>query len=109
MASQRLLGRVAIVTGSSSGLGRAIAVAYSEEGAHLVCADLRAEARADVESELSVTTHELIKKNGGRAIYVQTDVSIAGDVERLVQKAVEEYGRVDVYVFFYAETVRCLT
>ncbi|KAI0876705.1 NAD(P)-binding protein [Hypoxylon argillaceum] len=98
MASQRLLGRVAIVTGSSSGLGRAIAVAYSEEGAHLVCADLRAEARADVESELSVTTHELIKKNGGRAIYVQTDVSIAGDVERLVQKAVEEYGRVDVLV-----------
>ncbi|KAJ8116495.1 hypothetical protein ONZ43_g4430 [Nemania bipapillata] len=98
MGSQRLLGKIAIVTGSSSGLGRAIALAYSGEGAHLVCADLRPDARADVEAELSVTTHELIKKNGGRAIYVQTDVSSSEAVENLVKKAVEEYGRIDILV-----------
>ncbi|KAJ8130190.1 hypothetical protein O1611_g3440 [Lasiodiplodia mahajangana] len=98
MASQRLSGKVAIITGSSSGLGRAIALAYSEEGAHIVCADLRPEARADVESELSVATHDLIKKNGRRAIYVQTDVSVSDDVKRLAEKAVEEYGRIDVLV-----------
>ncbi|KAI1129409.1 NAD(P)-binding protein [Nemania abortiva] len=98
MASQRLAGKVAVVTGSSSGLGRAIALAYSGEGAHLVCADLRPEARADVESELSVTTHDQIKKNGGRAIYVQTDVSVSDEVRGLVEKAVEEYGRIDVLV-----------
>ncbi|KAI1751977.1 hypothetical protein F4782DRAFT_530920 [Xylaria castorea] len=98
MTSKRLLGKVAIVTGSSSGLGRAIALAYSEEGAHIVCADLRPEARADVKSELSVTTHALIKANGGRAIYVKTDVCNTENVETLIKRAIEEYGRIDVLV-----------
>ncbi|KAI0112389.1 NAD(P)-binding protein [Nemania sp. FL0031] len=98
MTFNRLIGKVAIVTGSSSGLGRAISLAYSEEGAHIVCADLRPEARAYVESELSITTHDLIKKSGRRAIYIQTDVSSSEDVRRLAEKAVEEYGRIDILV-----------
>ncbi|KAI1737920.1 hypothetical protein F4680DRAFT_460242 [Xylaria scruposa] len=96
MTSRRLLGKVAIVTGSSSGLGRAISLAYSEEGAHIVCADLQPQARADVKSELSVTTHSLIKSNGGRAIYVETDVSNTENVRTLIKRAVGEYGRIDV-------------
>lgn len=91
----RLQDKVAIVTGSSSGLGRAIALYYVQEGAHLVCADLQPTARAGVDAAL-VATDEQIRSSGGRAIFVQTDVSKATEMERLVQKAVEEYGRLDV-------------
>ena len=45
-----------------------------------------------------VATHDLIVKEGGKAIFVKADVSIAADVENLVAAAVAEYGRVDVYV-----------
>ena len=88
--------KVCIVTGSSSGLGRAISLAYAKEGGRVVCADLKPEARADVESELRANTHDLIRENGGSAIFVQTDVTEPIQVETLVQRAVEEYGRLDV-------------
>ena len=63
MASLRLQDKVAIVTGSSSGLGRAIALRYSSEGAKVVCSDLSPAPRLQVDSE-SEPTHELIAKNG---------------------------------------------
>ncbi|KAF4949297.1 hypothetical protein FSARC_13504 [Fusarium sarcochroum] len=94
----RLAGKVCIVTGSSSGLGRSIALGYSREGAVLVCADLQQNARADVNGEESISTDELIRSNGGKAIFVQTDVSKASAVEALVSKAVAEFGRIDVLV-----------
>lgn len=94
--SNRLQGRVCIVTGSSSGLGRAIALGYAREGGLLVCADLKPQARADVAAEQDANTDELIRNIGGRAIFVQTDVSKAEDVDNLVQQAVVEYGRIDV-------------
>ncbi|KAI1328924.1 NAD(P)-binding protein [Xylariaceae sp. FL0255] len=96
--SQRLNGKVAIVTGSSSGLGRAIALAYSREGATLVCSDLKPEARAEVPDEVQINTHDVITKGGGKAIFVKCDVSRAADWEILVQKAVAEYGRIDILV-----------
>jgi len=96
--SQRLHGKVCIVTGSSSGLGRAIALAYAREGGLLVCADLKPEAHADVSAERTVNTDELIRQNGQRALFVQTDVSKAESVENLVRQAAAEYGRVDVLV-----------
>lgn len=92
----RLQDKVAIVTGSSSGLGRAIAIYYAKEGARLVCADLKPEARSAIGNETAVSTDEQIRRNGDRAIFVQTDVSQAADMEQLVCKAVEEYGRLDM-------------
>jgi len=92
----RLAGKVCIVTGSSSGLGRAIALAYSHEGAHLVCADLQPAARASVNGEEEVNTDELIRSNGGQAIFVETDVTKTAAVEQLVSRAVIQFGRIDV-------------
>ncbi|KAH7486875.1 hypothetical protein FOMA001_g4986 [Fusarium oxysporum f. sp. matthiolae] len=94
----RLAGKVCIVTGSSSGLGRAIALAYSHEGAHLVCADLQPAARASVNGEEEVNTDELIRSNGGQAIFVETDVTKTAAVEQLVSRAVIQFGRIDVLV-----------
>ncbi|CAG9982493.1 unnamed protein product [Clonostachys byssicola] len=97
-ATDRLRGKVCIVTGSSSGIGRAISLAYAREGGLLVCSDLQPEARVDVSAEREANTDSLIVQNGGRAIFVRADVSNAVDMEALVQKAVEEYGRLDVFV-----------
>lgn len=93
----RLQGKVRIITGSSSGLGRAIALAYSREGGHLVCTDLQPAARKIKSEETVIDTDELIRQNGGRAIFVKTDVGIANEMKMLVDKAAAEFGRVDVY------------
>lgn len=92
--SLRLQNKVAIVTGASSGLGRAIALRYAQEGAKLVCADLTVTPRSREES--AFTTHALIIQNGGKAIFVQTDVGDAAQMENLVQATVREYGRLDM-------------
>ncbi|KAF2099208.1 putative short-chain dehydrogenase [Rhizodiscina lignyota] len=84
----RLQDKVAIVTGSSSGLGRAISLLYAQEGAKVVCADIRSTARAEVPGETAVDTHGLIQQAGGDAIFVECNVGIAADVESLVEKAV---------------------
>ncbi|KAL4954122.1 hypothetical protein BDW69DRAFT_205400 [Aspergillus filifer] len=88
--------KIAIVTGSSSGLGRAIATKYAQEGAKVVCADLSPTARSH--EEAAITTHDLIVQNGGEAIFVQTDVGDAVQMEKLVKVAVERFGRLDVLV-----------
>ena len=95
---KRLLNKVAVVTGSSSGLGRAIALAYSREGASVVCADLRPAARSEVSEETNATTHDLIKQEGGKAIFVQTDVTNSQQMQALISSAVEAFGRLDVLV-----------
>jgi NAD(P)-dependent dehydrogenase (short-subunit alcohol dehydrogenase family) len=83
-----------IVTGGSSGIGRAIAVAFGDAGATVLNADIRAESK-DTDAELP--THELIEHNGGNAGYVETDVSERDSVADAVSKA-REYGGVDVMV-----------
>jgi NAD(P)-dependent dehydrogenase (short-subunit alcohol dehydrogenase family) len=92
----RLQDRVAIVTGASSGLGRAISLRYASEGAKVVCSDLRADAPNESDGQ---TTHDAIIKNGGEAIFVKTDVRESAEVEALVAAAVEKFGRLDMYVF----------
>lgn len=91
----RLEGKIAIVTGASSGLGRATSLTFAREGASVVCSDLRETSRTEAEKE---PTHELIKKNGGTAIFVKCDTSKEAEVEAVVQTAVKEFGRLDIMV-----------
>lgn len=91
--------KVVVVTGSSSGMGRSMALAFAEAGASVVCADLRKSARAEGwEEDIEVDTDELISQGGGKCIFVETDVSDATAVDNLVASAVKEYGRLDVMV-----------
>lgn len=79
--------KVTLVTGSASGIGRATAIAFAREGARLVIADYAAD-----EGERVV--HE-IKAAGGQAVFVKADVSRSGDVEAMVKKTIDTYGRLD--------------
>jgi len=86
----RLDGRVAIVTGAGKGIGKGIALGFAEAGADVACA-------ARTESEIEATAAE-IRKLGRRAIAVKTDVTVTADLERLVDRTVDELGRLDVLV-----------
>ena len=83
----RLAGKVALVTGGSSGIGRATALIFAREGAKVVVADVNGEGGAE--------TVRLLNAAGGEAVFVQTDVARAVEVETLVTKAVKTYGRLD--------------
>jgi NAD(P)-dependent dehydrogenase (short-subunit alcohol dehydrogenase family) len=96
----RLLNRIALITGSSSGIGRATALAYSREGAKVVCADLtegtwRENAPND---ESNGPTHQRIQESGGQAIFVKCDTTDPKQVEAAVEAAVKEWGRLDIMV-----------
>ena len=87
----RLTGKVAIVTGASRGIGRAIALRFAEEGARIVVnyRDRTAEADAVVDA---------IRQAGGEAFAIAADVSRGADVRRLVDATVDRYGRIDILV-----------
>jgi glucose 1-dehydrogenase len=87
----RLENKVAVITGSSSGIGSAIALAFAKEGA-AVAVDYR--SHPDEAKEIV----EQVERFGGRAISVHADVSSPEDVKNLIQKAVEEFGRLDVMI-----------
>src|SRR5215470_18352574 len=87
----RLAGRVAIITGGNTGIGRAVARAYAEEGADVAIAWIAEEAQArSLVSEL--------EKKGRRAVAIRTDVTVERDVKALVSSVRETFGRVDVLV-----------
>lgn len=83
-----LNGKVALVTGAGSGIGKAIALKYSGEGANVVISDINEEHGKD-----SVA---LIQEKGGKAIFVKADSSSPSDNESLVTKTVKEFGRLDI-------------
>jgi NAD(P)-dependent dehydrogenase (short-subunit alcohol dehydrogenase family) len=84
----RLSGRVAIVTGAGSGIGRETALLYAEEGARVVVGDIR--------SDDGEATVQAIADAGGDAIFVAVDVSKSDDVQELVGAAKSEYGALHV-------------
>ncbi len=86
--SAELQGKVAIVTGGTSGIGREAAVLFAKAGAKVVVA-----GRREVEGKETI---ELVRGAGGEGLFVKTDVSRAADVHALVRKTVEKFGRLDV-------------
>jgi NAD(P)-dependent dehydrogenase (short-subunit alcohol dehydrogenase family) len=95
----RLENQIAIVTGSSSGNGRAIALALSSAGATVVCADVNKNARKEgYEEDIEIDTDDVIRRRKGKAVHVQVDVRSASDVENLVTRTVSEFGRLDIMV-----------
>ncbi|KAI9726293.1 MAG: hypothetical protein M1828_001566 [Chrysothrix sp. TS-e1954] len=104
--SRRLQSKVAIITGSSSGLGRSIALRYAREGAHVICSDLQPSPRiasappSQQPATHQTPTHELIASRGGISTFVRADVSSAADMASLVDQAViwGNTGRLDVMV-----------
>jgi glucose 1-dehydrogenase len=91
--SNLLAGKIAIVTGASSGIGRAVAASFAAEGAAVVIADVVEEPLEGGESTL-----ELIRKAGRTAAFEKADVSQWDDVDRLVGATVKRHGRLDVMV-----------
>jgi 3-oxoacyl-[acyl-carrier protein] reductase len=91
MKPKQLDGRVAVVTGASRGIGRAIAERFAEEGARVVVNYKSSEKKA-----LAVV--EKIKDQGGDAICVMADVSSYADIKRLVEETLRKYKRIDVLV-----------
>jgi len=85
---KKLAGKVAVVTGGASGIGRASALLLASEGASVIVADIDKAGGRD--------TVQTIQERGGEAIFVRTDVTVAADVERMIAAAVETYGRLDV-------------
>jgi NAD(P)-dependent dehydrogenase (short-subunit alcohol dehydrogenase family) len=84
----RLEGKVAVITGAATGIGRASAVLFAREGARVVFGDVN-----DVEAD---ETLRLVGQAGGDAIFVHCDVRQGGDVHRLVEAAVSAHGRLDI-------------
>src|SRR3989304_498648 len=84
----RLKDKVALVTGAASGIGRATAAVFGQEGAKVMCADLDGEGAERMARQIA--------DSGGEAASVRADVSVAAEVEGMVRATVERWGRLDV-------------
>ncbi len=86
----RFQGKTVIVTGSGAGIGRAAALAFSREGANVVVNSVREETGSAVQRQIAA--------EGGRAIYVQGDISRLEDVKGIVERSLEAFGTIDILV-----------
>jgi NAD(P)-dependent dehydrogenase (short-subunit alcohol dehydrogenase family) len=86
----KLKSKVAIITGGSSGIGQAAAVLFVKEGAKVVL--------ADVDLKGGEETLAQIKKEKGEAFFIKTDISKSSEVQNMVSKTLEKYGRIDILV-----------
>lgn len=87
----RLTGRAAVITGADSGIGRAVAIAYAREGADVLIAYLSEDADAE-------ETARYVEDAGRKAVLVRGDVSAPGHCRTIIDRAVEEFGKIDVLV-----------
>lgn len=87
---KKLEGKVAIITGAGSGIGKATALLFSNEGAKVVVSDINEEHGAQVVNE--------IKNNGGEAIFVKADSSKPEDHQNLVNETIKSFGKLDIAV-----------
>ncbi len=83
-------GKVAVVTGAGRGIGRAVAVMYASRGARVVVAE---QNPADGEE-----TVRYVQEQGGEAVFIQTDVSVPAQIERMIRETDERWGRLDVLI-----------
>lgn len=90
-AGGRLLGKVAVITGGDSGIGRAVAVAFADEGGHVVISYLDEETDAR-------KTKELVEERGGKALLIAGDVSKEKHCQRIVQQTIKKFGKLDILV-----------
>ena len=88
--SERLKGKVAIVTGSSAGIGRASAERFAEEGAQVI---ISASGRRP---ELGKEVVEGIKSKGGKAFYIKCDVTKSMDIKNLIESTAQKFGKIDI-------------
>src|SRR5208282_4219986 len=86
--AQELEGKIGLITGGTSGIGRETAVLFAKAGAKVVVS-----GRREREGEETI---ELVRAAGGDGLFVKADVSIASEVDALIQKAVERFGRLDI-------------
>jgi len=84
---KKLQDRIGLVTGAGSGIGRSAALAFAREGAKVVVADIVTQGGEE--------TVQMIKNAGGEAIFVKSDVTQEAQVEALIKKAIDTYGRLD--------------
>jgi NAD(P)-dependent dehydrogenase (short-subunit alcohol dehydrogenase family) len=84
----KLDGKVAVITGAASGMGRATALRFAREGAAIVVADLNSQAGEETIGEIAAT--------GGRAVFQHTDVANDAAIKAMIDRAVREYGRLDI-------------
>jgi len=90
MNQQEFSGKVALVTGAAGGIGEAIAVTFAQKGASVVV--------SDIDGENGMKVVERIEQDGGKAIFIEADVSDAESVKNLVAKTVDAFGRLDYAV-----------
>ena len=83
----QLDGKVALITGAGSGIGRASALAFAREGARVAVADIVVEGGEE--------TVRMVQEAGGEAFFIKVDVANAADVEAMVNTVVDTYGRID--------------
>ncbi len=88
--SGRLEGRVAVITGGASGIGRGAGLRFAQEGAKIVIADIDREGGERAVAEIT--------SQGGEAVFIRTDTTSAADNDAMAQKAVDEYGRLDILI-----------
>ena len=86
--AEELEGKIGLITGGTSGIGRETAILFAKAGAKVVVSGRREREGGE--------TIELVRAAGGDGLFVKTDVSKASEVEALVQKAVEKFGRLDI-------------
>ena len=98
-ATDKLKGKVALITGGDSGIGKAVAILFAKEGAKLPIVYLN-------EHEDAEETKAIVEKYGGTVLLIPGDISKEAFCKQAVEKTVEEYGKIDILVNNAAQQIR---